>query len=637
MATWAVGILTYVVRRRRGHRARLAGLLSGLFAAVILALLLTAPQVLPVLDQITTSVRMAADRPENLYDSSLLPYRVVEWIWPNVFGTFTAGNHYWIPILPPVGAHRPSPLSLYAGALPFVLALGAAGFRGGPPWRAWMTAIAVLSFWASLGEFAGLASWSAGEPSPNAGDDSLYGLLATILPVLRLFRFPFKLLVFSSLALSALAGLGWDRVADGVGHRRSLVIATGLLALSALALVGATWLRVRIVDAIAARESTHAVFGPLDAKAAFAEIIRGLAHGGIASGLTLVVLGWARSRVVLAGLAAVGLLAIDLSVTGSPLVITMPQSSFERESAVLKAIRESDRDDPSPGPFRIHRLQSWVPIGWAERPSTNRLGELVEWEIDTLQPGFGLLGGMSYVFTDESETGHPDYRRLFLPAFRAADPEMAAMLGVEPGRRVLYHPRGAFDLWGARFFVIPSYPGEWSRDNRSYAAFLDQTDLIYPDPKSLEGPEHLRDRQDWLISRDVQVRRNRAAFPRAWVVHDFRILGQLDAPQSALRDALLTRLRVSDNSTRSDPRIPAFLREIAYVETERPEMLAPYLAGDAGITEGSEAVSVRYETSTRAVIRARLQRPGIVVLADAYDTGWRLTIDGEPAPVLRRI
>ena len=30
-----------------------------------------------------------------------------------------------------------------------------------------------------------------------------------------------------------------------------------------------------------------------------------------------------------------------------------------------------------------------------------------------------------------------------------------------------------------------------------------------------------------------------------------------------------------------------------------------------------------------------MQRPGIVVLADAYYPGWKLTIDGEPAPILR--
>ena len=93
-------------------------------------------------DHIAASVRWAGAGPELLYNSSLVPYRAFEWIWPNVFGTFTAGNRYWIPILPPAGAEHPSPLSLYAGALPIVLALGDGGFKGGPPWRAWMTAVA---------------------------------------------------------------------------------------------------------------------------------------------------------------------------------------------------------------------------------------------------------------------------------------------------------------------------------------------------------------------------------------------------------------------------------------------------------------------------------------------------------------
>jgi uncharacterized membrane protein YfhO len=31
----------------------------------------------------------------------------------------------------------------------------------------------------------------------------------------------------------------------------------------------------------------------------------------------------------------------------------------------------------------------------------------------------------------------------------------------------------------------------------------------------------------------------------------------------------------------------------------------------------------------------RLHHPGIVILADAYYPGWRLTINGRPAPILR--
>ena len=287
---WLLGFVAYVVSRRREHRARLASMFLGLTIAGTLALLLSAVQVLPVLEHIAASLRWAAARPEDLYDSSLLPYRIVEWIWPNVFGTFTAGNHYWMPILPPAGAARPSPLSLYAGALPLVLALGASGFRGGPPWRAWITAVALLSLWASLGEFAGPARWSAAEPSPSAGDGSFYGLLATSLPALRLFRFPFKLLVFTALGLSVLAGAGWDRVAAGVGRRRTIAIAIGLLALTVLAASSVAAMRERLVAAVAARELTHAVFGPLDAPAAVGELLRGLAHGAIALTLGLIVL-----------------------------------------------------------------------------------------------------------------------------------------------------------------------------------------------------------------------------------------------------------------------------------------------------------------------------------------------------------
>jgi hypothetical protein len=130
---WALGIVLYVATRRRDHRARLGAMLLGLAGSCGLATALAGAQAFPVIEHVMASARWVGVGPSNLYDSSLLPYRVVEWIWPNVFGTFVNGNRYWMPLLPPVGAHRPSPLSLYVGALPLILALGAAGFRGAPP------------------------------------------------------------------------------------------------------------------------------------------------------------------------------------------------------------------------------------------------------------------------------------------------------------------------------------------------------------------------------------------------------------------------------------------------------------------------------------------------------------------------
>ncbi len=115
---WAVGLAVYVARRRRGPGDRLLAMLLGLLASCLLALTLSAVQVLPVLEHVAASVRWEGAGLEDVYDSSLLPYRIVEWLWPNVFGTFTAGNHYWMPLLPPVGGARPSPMSLYFGSAP---------------------------------------------------------------------------------------------------------------------------------------------------------------------------------------------------------------------------------------------------------------------------------------------------------------------------------------------------------------------------------------------------------------------------------------------------------------------------------------------------------------------------------------
>jgi uncharacterized membrane protein YfhO len=40
-------------------------------------------------------------------------------------------------------------------------------------------------------------------------------------------------------------------------------------------------------------------------------------------------------------------------------------------------------------------------------------------------------------------------------------------------------------------------------------------------------------------------------------------------------------------------------------------------------------------TPQRVELEALLQKPGLVVLADVYYRGWRLTLDGHPAPMYR--
>jgi hypothetical protein len=610
-------------------------MILGLGGSAMLAIALSAAQSMPVLDHIGKSVRWAGAGTRLLYDSSVLPYRAVEWIWPNVFGTFGDGNHYWMSLLPPVGAQRPWPLSLYIGALPLVLALGTAGLQGPPPWRAWVTAVALLCVTASLGQFTGRTGWLDQDVTSTAGEDSFYGLLTTIVPGFRLFRFPFKLLVFANLALSALAGIGWDSAAAGVARRRTVAIAIGLLTITAVMLTASALLKEPLATMMAsAPQSISSVFGPIDAHGAVAELIRGLGHGMLALGSSLALVIASPRCPQRCGLAAIVLLTVDLAVANSRLVYTIPEADFERLPAVVEAIRAAERSDPSPGPFRVHRLQSWVPIGWSEVSGHGRLRELVYWEIDTIHPGFGLLHGINYVLTEESETTRADYSRFFQPSLRIVDYRDAAALQVEPGQHILYHPRNAFDLWGCRYFILPSYPGDWTSPERGYASFIDQTETIYPELTAMQGPAHRQDRERWMKTEDVQVRRNKAAFPRAWVVHSARRLPQLDRLTSAARNALIARIAFGNHRTSDDSVLSApDLKSLAYIETDDPDRLAAYLPGASA--DRPESVTVRYDSPVRVEIQARLARPGLVVLADTFDAGWRLKIDGRPAPVLR--
>jgi hypothetical protein len=635
LGVWIPSLLLYVATRRRDHRVRLLSMLLGLAGSSALAITLAGIQILPSVEQIRGSVRWAGTGLSDVYDSSLLPYRMVEWLWPNVFGSFTSGNRYWMALLPPAGAQRPWPLSLYLGALPIVLAASAIGFRRGPAWCGWMSAVAFLSLLASLGEFTSPSVWLSRNSTLTPGDGSFYGLLITILPGLRLFRLPFKLLVFTSLALAILAGVGWDRIALGKSRTRVVMITSGLLALTALVVVIVSVLQNWLVVSMATSpEARSSVFGPLDVPGAVRELLAGLTHGIIALLASLLLITWASRHASWSGMAALLLLTVDLAGVNSHLVITVPQDEFERVPDIVQAIHATEKAAPIPGPFRVHRLTSWTPVGWSERAAPERLHELVRWEIDTLQPRFGLLHGVSYLLNDESRTEQFNYWHFFQPVFRRVDEGLAAVLRAEPGQQVLWHPRQAFDLWGVRYFILPSYPGDWQSPTRSYAAFLDQTELIYPDPALLEGPAHQDERMRWVQTRDVQVRRNKAAFPRAWVVHQAYLIRPLEKLGSPFRDAMLARLRYGVDSSRDLTGLPhPDFKTTAYIETDEPESLVPYLPQMA--PDPAESVTVHSESATRIVLEANLRYAGLVVLADVYDQGWQLAIDGRPAPILR--
>ena len=232
LAAWiALGVgLAWRWRRRPGE-ARLAPMLARLAGACTLAVALSAVQMLPVLEFSGRTWRAAGVTASNIYRYSLHPCRVAELIWPNVYGNNFPENRSWLQAVPPAGSHEIWVESLYMGGWAMVLAFAAAGFRGGPPWRGWVTAVAMVGLAASLGKYGGPLWWGRWRPFasyPRAGRHpdgsrplrpdgagSLYGLLSVLLPGFGSFRYPSKLLTFAAVGLAVLAGSG------GIASRRA--------------------------------------------------------------------------------------------------------------------------------------------------------------------------------------------------------------------------------------------------------------------------------------------------------------------------------------------------------------------------------------------------------------------------------
>jgi hypothetical protein len=105
---------------------------------------------------------------------------------------------------------------------------------------------------------------------------------------------------------------------------------------------------------------------------------------------------------------------------------------------------------------------------------------------------------------------------------------------------------------------------------------------------------------------DYFVLENPEALPRVFVPQRVETVEE--------REERLRRLSAAD----FDP------RQIAYVE--RP-------AGLPGICQGS--ASITEESPQRVTVTANMRTPGLVVLADRWDQGWKAYLDGKETPILR--
>jgi hypothetical protein len=545
--------------------------------------------------------------------------------------------------------------SLYLGGFTIYLALAGAGFRQGPAWRGWLTIVAIAGLVGALGSYGSPLFWarsiaalepyvgshvSVSEGWPDAtrtpdGVGSPYWFLTSALPGFSAFRFPGKLLVIASLSLCGLAGLGWDELCSR-GQRR--VKSLTLVGISASAL-GLILLIVPPSRAAFVRllrshpELTTTVYGPLDPAGAVGDAIRALGQGAVVSALVLVVALLARRRPNLSACLAVWATALDLYLAHAGLLYTVPQRIFDAKPRAIQLIERAEANAPSPGPFRIHRQANWAPAAWLNAGSPHRLEDIAQWERDSLRSKYPITDTVACTYTH----GTAELSILipfFEPTRLQLDPETCRRNGFPEGYQVVYFMRRGFDLWNTRYFILPARLAFGSRF-RGVLSFLPRTTEIDPPPAAFDGPDGKRLRASWLRDDDVQILRNDAAFPRAWIVHRARF--PLDTA-----DDLVSRLRLMDEILYQDDELwhvegrkvhdP---RDVAWIEVDpalRPSV-ARSLSGAA--TDPSETVSIDRADPDRVELTASLSSPGLVVLADVDYPGWELTVDGRPSRILR--
>ena len=506
LIAWGVFGLALLERwRRQRWRSPLGWMLLGLVGSGALAAAMAAAQLLPVLEFTQATSRAAGEGPHDIYPFSIEPQRLAELIWPSVFGTSFGRNAYWIDAVRIPGNRQPIWVpSLYIGCLaPDPCRRGApVPARAGPPG---------LAFRHRGGQPGGqpgpVHQPDLGGPdarvdhrhrdsrhrpaghrqrhadparslSPGRGWKSLlvddHGparLPPVSLPGQALHVHHFRTGRAGRDGLGRPAGRAEPRHA-GTCRASSWSLSLGLLCHRAHAAAAHP-------ECAMAANKAGSSFGPLDPLAGFHELVRALVHGAVLLALALILIPLAGSKPVLAGLLVLVVVAADLAVANARYVITVPQALFEDEPEVVRIINEAERQNPSPGPFRVHRMAIWAPPRWTSDSSTDRVRDFVTWERGTIQPKYGITQGIEYTHTlGVAELF--DYEWFFSGFPRTIREPVARELGAQAGQEVVYFPRRSFDMWNTRYFLLPVYPHGWMDEDRGYAAFLDDTELIYP-------------------------------------------------------------------------------------------------------------------------------------------------------------
>jgi hypothetical protein len=573
------------------------------------------------------------------YKFSVAPWRVFEFLWPNVSGKRLPFHHNWLEALD--WAPAPWTDSMYMGLLPFLFAVSAARPGRGAPivrWLSWTALLMVVAAWGSYGP-GRLFDW--GNPASEAraqtphmltgGIGGLYWLMTLLLPAFADFRYPAKLLVPAACALSLLAAVGFDRWVAG-GHRRWIRGLGFLGAISAAAALALHVMDATVVEYFATnRVATAKTFLPAaavsDLQAAFwhTAVLCGLAWlvlkrtGAASPGSGPPVVNETAMRRAPAGVWLLVLTAVDLAISNAALVLTTDRADWEKTPHLVDSLRRAAAIR-EPGAVRPPR------VFVDENLRFRRTSEEVS-EDEFVRHERACLSG----------TQNLPYRisRLCVPGTMEFS-EQSTWFDTLPMRepRLIVQPRRSFDAWGVEYFVLP---GTWHPDDPAapMRGLRRRWPPEGPDPRFPIDPlgppldSALPDGDQPIpLLPTVQALYNDSAFPPAWVVHQVQPLAPIEAWDRKQWFPIMVSLTFPLPGER-----PKDLRREAYVEDEalHASLGSLPISWPVAGSEPETCTVTAYEPG-RMELEAQLAGEGVVVLSEVFAAGWDATVSTDGGP-----
>ena len=386
---------------------------------------------------------------EHTYQFSKEYWSVLELFWPNYSGkpfprhrrwaTFAASDRIWVP-------------STYMGIL--IAFLGVSGFRLWGPRRKniWLTWLFLFFCLGSFGWYGAvwLINSFLSEPLP-AGPQvgGLYWLLQILLPKYYLFRYPAKLFVIASLALSVLAGINLRKLCE-YKFRKTIGVFAGV-----------TLAQYLIVSKlIGSQNNADPLFGFFDTSGSGLDFAISSIQAVVILATGIAVAKYVMTerdsnevpnelaksleskqeqpigkfgRYSLGQIAIVMLALADVVFANHWMLAQVNSSVFETPTSITSAINQLESTKPDDSPIQIFRHRDLWNDNWNELGSPDRLAEVVKKQRESLYPkhhlehNVVLIGSFSSVWPRyyeqlltiaESENPIPNFDNFHLPPDR---------------------------------------------------------------------------------------------------------------------------------------------------------------------------------------------------------------------------